>query len=53
VGSSCGFSVPFFEFKDFRPVLNDHFSNKEKKFKEGKKEESIDRFVHTLSIYLI
>jgi hypothetical protein len=43
VGSSCGFSVPFFEFKDFRPVLNDHFAKKEEKFKAGKTEESIDR----------
>jgi hypothetical protein len=45
VGSSCGFSVPFFDFKEFRPVLNDFFAKKEEKFKAGKKEESIDRYV--------
>jgi len=44
VGSSCGFSVPFFDFVAHRPVLNDHFANKEKKFKAGKKEEAIDRY---------
>ncbi|KAF2433956.1 hypothetical protein EJ08DRAFT_693988 [Tothia fuscella] len=43
-GSSCGFSVPFYEFKEHRTVLNDFFSNREKRFKEGKKEESIDRY---------
>jgi hypothetical protein len=43
VGSSCGFSVPFYEFKEFRPTLNDLFRNKDKKFKEGKTEESMDR----------
>jgi hypothetical protein len=43
VGSSCGFSVPFFDFTAHRPVLNDFFANKEKKFKAGKKEESMDR----------
>jgi hypothetical protein len=45
VGSSCGFSVPFYDFKDFRPTLNDFFANKEKKFKDGKAEESMDRSV--------
>jgi hypothetical protein len=52
VGSSCGFSVPFYEFKDFRPVLNDFFANKEKKFKAGKTEESMDRHVGTLILPL-
>jgi len=45
VGSSCGFSVPTYEFKDFRPLLNDHFMKKELKFKSGKKEEALDRWV--------
>jgi hypothetical protein len=43
VGSSCGFSVPFFDFKEYRPVLNDHFAKKEQRFLAGKKEESIER----------
>jgi hypothetical protein len=43
VGSSCGFSVPFYDFKEFRPTLNDHFAKKEKRFKEGKADESMDQ----------
>jgi hypothetical protein len=43
VGSSCGFSVPFYDFKEFRPTLNDHFAKKERRFKEGKEDESMDR----------
>lgn len=45
VGSSCGFSVPYYDFKDFRPILNDHFAKKEKRFQEGKTDESIDRYL--------
>ncbi|KAK5175840.1 uncharacterized protein LTR77_000980 [Saxophila tyrrhenica] len=44
VGSSCGFSVPFYDFKAYRPVLNDHFAKKEKRFKEGKADESMDHY---------
>lgn len=44
VGSSCGFSVPFFEFKAHRPVLDDFFVAKEKKYKEGKQEESMEHY---------
>lgn len=43
VGSSCGFSVPFYDFKDYRPVLNDHFEKKRQKFKAGNASESMDR----------
>lgn len=48
VGSSCGFSVPYYDFKDYRPILNDFFANKERKFKAGKTEESMDRSVPSL-----
>jgi len=44
VGSSCGFSVPTYEFKDFRPVLNDFFEKKEQRFKSGKEDEALDRY---------
>ncbi|KAI7274727.1 hypothetical protein KC345_g6894 [Hortaea werneckii] len=44
VGSSCGFSVPYYDFKDFRPILNNHFASKQKRFEEGKLEESMDRY---------
>lgn len=43
VGSSCGFSVPYYDFKDYRPILNDHFAKKAKKFEEGNEKESMDR----------
>jgi hypothetical protein len=56
VGSSCGFSVPFYDFKEHRPVLNDFFKKKEEKFQAGKEEESMDRFVplkHYLTHHLL
>ena len=34
VGSSCGFSVPFYDFKEFRATLNDHFAKKVAKHEE-------------------
>lgn len=43
VGSSCGFSVPLYDFKEFRPTLHDHFAKKNKRFKEGKADESMDQ----------
>jgi hypothetical protein len=42
--TSCGFSVPYYEFKGLRPILNDHFAKKDRKFKEGNEGESIDRY---------
>lgn len=43
VGSSCGYSVPFFDFKEFRPVLNDFFEKKARKHREGDEKESMPR----------
>jgi hypothetical protein len=43
VGTSCGFSVPFYDFKAFRPTLNEFFERKEKRFLAGKEEESMPR----------
>ena len=51
VGSSCGYSVPFFEFKDFRPVLNNYWKQKEKRFLAGKSDESVERFVSVCYYY--
>lgn len=45
VGTSCGFSVPYYDFKAFRPTLDEHFERKEKRFLEGKTEESMPRYV--------
>lgn len=42
--TSCGFAVPYYDFKGFRPILNEHFAKKERKFREGDESESIDRY---------
>jgi len=45
VGSSCGFSVPFYDFKDFRPTLTDHFSKLEAKHERtGEDKDSLDHY---------
>lgn len=44
VGSSCGFSVPYYDFKEFRPILNDFMAKKAEKFKAGNEKESMDRY---------
>ncbi|KAM7189213.1 hypothetical protein V8F33_010215 [Rhypophila sp. PSN 637] len=44
VGSSCGFSVPKFDFKSFRTTLNDFMAKKEKDFEEGKTKENFPRY---------
>lgn len=43
VGTSCGFSVPYYEFKEHRTILNDFFQKKDAKFKEGNEKESMPR----------
>lgn len=44
VGSSCGFSVPYFDFKEFRPILNDLWAKRTRQFHEGKTNESMERY---------
>lgn len=41
VGSSCGYSVPFFEFKDYRRTLNQVFEKKQKAYDSGKSDETM------------
>jgi hypothetical protein len=43
VGSSCGWGVPFYDFKGFRDILDKAFDKKEEAFKAGKEEEGLDR----------
>lgn len=43
VGTSCGFSVPYYDFKDHRPILNDFFKKKAKREAEGNASESMPR----------
>lgn len=44
VGSSCGFSVPYFEFKDWRTTLNEFFARKADRFDKGDSKESIEKY---------
>lgn len=43
VGTSCGFSVPFYDFKEFRTTLNEHFQKKDTKYRNGNEKESMPR----------
>lgn len=43
VGTSCGYSVPFFEYREHRNTLNEFFARKEGKFREGNEAESMPR----------
>ncbi|KAF4555910.1 Hypothetical protein D9617_2g058750 [Elsinoe fawcettii] len=44
VGTSCGFSVPYYDFKEYRPILNNFFAEKTRKFNNGNTKESMDRY---------
>ena len=45
VGSSCGFSVPYYEFKGHRDILNNHFDKKMQKFGEtGDVKDGMDTY---------
>ena len=48
VGSSCGFSVPLFDFKEHRQILNDYMAKKEERFKAGNNNESFERYCTTV-----
>lgn len=43
VGSSCGFSVPYYDFKAHRQILNDHYRKMEERFNAGSEKDSILR----------
>jgi hypothetical protein len=44
VGTSCGWSVPFYDFKGFRTQLDEFFAKKEKAVESGKEGESMDNY---------
>jgi len=44
VGTSCGFSMPFFDFRGFRTTLNEFFVKRAKADEEGKTEDGIERY---------
>jgi hypothetical protein len=43
VGSSCGFSMPLYDFKDFRPTLNDFFEKRVAAEEAGNRKDGIER----------
>lgn len=43
VGTSCGFSMPFFDFKAFRPTLNEFFEKRVANEEAGNKKDGIER----------
>ncbi len=52
VGTSCGFGVPFFDFKGFRPTLNDFWRKRAEKYAAGNEEENMDRYVFSCLVSL-
>ena len=48
VGSSCGYSVPKFDFKAFRTTLNEFNAKKAEKYEQGEKEASFPRQDYSL-----
>lgn len=42
--TSCGYSVPYYEFKGHRTILDDFFAKKDAKFRSGNDQESMDRY---------
>ncbi|KAL2132988.1 hypothetical protein VTI74DRAFT_3058 [Chaetomium olivicolor] len=44
VASSCGYSVPFYEFKSFRSTLNEVFAKRVENFEQGKSSQSLERY---------
>jgi hypothetical protein len=44
VATSCGFSVPYYDFVGHRSVLDDFFAKKQDKFEKGDDKESMDRY---------
>lgn len=45
VATSCGFSVPYYDFVSHRPILDDFFAKKAAKHAAGDEKESIDQYV--------
>ncbi|BFZ53936.1 hypothetical protein PYCC9005_000967 [Savitreella phatthalungensis] len=42
--TSCGFSVPYYDFKAHRPILDEFFAKKDAKFQAGDEKESMDHY---------
>jgi hypothetical protein len=46
VGTSCGYSVPKYEFVGFRPTLNEFFEKRAESERVGKRKDGIEVYVH-------
>lgn len=44
VGTSCGFSVPKYEFVEFRNTLNEYFEKRVRSEEEGNRKDGIERY---------
>ncbi|KAK3352456.1 hypothetical protein B0T25DRAFT_186091 [Lasiosphaeria hispida] len=44
VGSSCGYSVPYYDFKTFRTTLNDVFAKRVEKLEENEATETMEKY---------
>lgn len=44
VGTSCGFSMPFYDFKEFRTTLNEFFVKRVAAEESGNKKDGIERY---------
>ncbi|KIW17240.1 hypothetical protein PV08_04431 [Exophiala spinifera] len=44
VGTSCGFSVPKYDFVEYRPTLHEFFEKRVANEKAGKREDGIERY---------
>lgn len=44
IGTSCGFSVPYYDFKAHREILNDFYKKKDEKYQAGNESESLERY---------
>ncbi len=42
--TSCGYSVPYYDFVKHRTTLDEHFAKKKERFEKGKEEESMDNY---------
>lgn len=53
VGSSCGWSVPKYDFVEYRMKLNDYLIKNVRNDEEGKKEDGLERYAHSLVLQVV
>lgn len=53
VGTSCGFSVPYYDFVGHRDILNNFYRKKQEKYDAGDEKEHLPRLVDTIFSSLV